>query len=43
VNQLLRAGSQPLQLAGLLRHYVDAPQGDPNRGFQLRVTLVFTK
>jgi hypothetical protein len=43
VNQLLRIGGQPLQLGGLVRYYAEAPQGGPDWGFQLRVTLVFPK
>lgn len=43
VNQLLRIGGQPLQLGGLVRYYAEAPQGGPDWGFQIRVTLVFPK
>ena len=43
VNQLLRVGGRPLQLGGLLRYYAQAPQGGPNWGFQIRMTLIFPK
>jgi hypothetical protein len=31
------------QWGGLVRYYADAPQGDPNWGFQFRVALIFPK
>lgn len=43
VNQLLRIGSQPFQLGGLVRYYAEVPTGGPKWGFQLRLTLVFPK
>jgi hypothetical protein len=43
VTQLLRVGGRPLQLGGLVRYYAEAPQGGPDWGFQIRVTLVFPK
>ena len=43
VNQLLRIGSQPFQVGGLVRYYAETPPGGPKWGFQLRLTLVFPK
>lgn len=44
INQLLRIGDGlPFQIGGLARYYVEKPEGGPNWGFQLRLTLVFPK
>ena len=43
VNQLLQVAGRPLQVGGLVRYYAEAPQGGPDWGFQIRVTLIFPK
>ncbi|WP_376099923.1 transporter [Roseomonas sp. CCTCC AB2023176] len=43
VNQLLRVGTQPIQLGGLVRYYAERPEGGSRWGFQLRLTLVFQR
>ena len=42
-NQLFNWGGQLFQLGGLVRYYAVKPEGGPNWGFQLRLTLVFPK
>jgi hypothetical protein len=43
VSQLLKVGSQPVQLSLGARYYMEGPDGGPEWGMRAAVTLLFPR